>query len=659
MLTFLARYGFVLALIHSMTACKTPRPAVPGHTPYAVADVLFNGATIGLGELPVKLGMRAGNVLIPSQNYNVYRAQEDKRRVLAYWKTRGYLDATVEGPLVVKDEANQEVVVTWKITEGERYRIGSVAVEGAPEHLRQRLEETVPFKGGDVVDDVQAWRLHRVTMSELMRANGFAHAETFSRLFIHKEKRRIHWIYYIDAGPKTRVGDITIVGAHKIPKATILHRLGLRKGDPYDHSVRARAHMDLLDMGSFNVVRIEDNVDNEFLIGALPPDLGGTFRPGHVGADGKVLPRSLSADVNLRVHVQEAPAHKGRLGLGASADMGRLDGHISFKNEFRDLFGATHHLNLGGRMAYGWLFDGAANDPLGFYGQGTIRYDTPGVFIRNLDLRVYGTWREQLREGYRNRGLRTGVGFRTSLSVRSFLDVDLAYRLEWPEGLPALNDDQRSTARLDMADLSAPELKVSFVWDGRDNRVEALSGSLLALDAAASPWGGSHGYASLGLNARTFLPLGNAMAIGVKGHGRWVFDLNDSGLPPAVRLFGGGSFGMRGYGQNGLTSMLTECIGDKCRLWGVGALSLFEASIDFRWLPFRKQFGANAFVDVGGASTTANPFDKGVSVAVGLGARVRLWYVPLSLDLGYRVLEPEELSEHSSWLFFMRLGESF
>jgi len=91
----------------------------------------------------------------------------------------------------------------------------------------------------------------------------------------------------------------------------------------------------------------------------------------------------------------------------------------------------------------------------------------------------------------------------------------------------------------------------------------------------------------------------------------------------------------------------------------VGSLSLLEAGIDFRWLPFRKQFGANAFVDVGGASVTANPFEKGLSLALGLGARVRLWYIPLSLDVSYRALGPDDLSHLSPWLFFARIGESF
>jgi outer membrane protein assembly factor BamA len=642
-----------------VSACQTPRPAVPGHTPYGVSDVVFDGATVAVGDLPVKLGMRAGNVLIPSQNYNVYRAEEDKRRVLAYWKTRGFLDATVEGPLLKKDEEEQTVAITWKVSEGKRYRVGSVKVNGAPTDLKERVEALIPFQAGDRIDDVQAWRLLRITMSELMRANGYAHAETFSRLFIHRKKHAIHWIYYVDPGPRTKVGKITIHGAKKIPEALIRRRLGLKTGEAYDHTVRSKAQLDLMDLGSFNVVRIKDDVDNEFLIGDLPPDRGGSFRPGHVDADGQIVPRNLSPSVDLQVHVQEAPTHKGRLGVGASADIGRFDSHVSLASEFRDLFGPTHHLLLDGRVAYGLLFDGETDDPIGLYGNGTIRYDSPGFLHHHLDLRVYGTWSERLFDGFHSRGLRTGLGFRSAIAKSTFLDVDIAYRLEWPVGLPDFDKTASEALQFDGSQLSVPELKLALVLDRRDNPIEALDGYFLGFDASISPGGGSHSYLTLGARMRYFLPLGNSMALGVRTQGSWVFNLGTEGLPPAVRLFGGGSFGMRGYGRQALTSVLEDCPTQDCRSWGVGALSLVEATFDFRWLPFRKQFGANAFVDLGAASATANPFEDGISLAVGLGARVRLWYIPLSLDVSYRPLGPDALSHLDSWLFFARIGESF
>jgi translocation and assembly module TamA len=117
-------------------------------------------------------------------------------------------------------------------------------------------------------------------------------------------------------------------------------------------------------------------------------------------------------------------------------------------------------------------------------------------------------------------------------------------------------------------------------------------------------------------------------------------------------LFGGGAYGMRGFGRDQLSPAVGAVL--------VGGRSLFESSAELRWLPFRKQVGAAAFVDAGQAGAGANPFADGISVAAGGGFRLRLWYLPIALDLAYRVID----SNHAdlAWnrvLAFVRVGEAF
>ncbi|HEY6036912.1 MAG TPA: BamA/TamA family outer membrane protein, partial [Kofleriaceae bacterium] len=92
----------------------------------------------------------------------------------------------------------------------------------------------------------------------------------------------------------------------------------------------------------------------------------------------------------------------------------------------------------------------------------------------------------------------------------------------------------------------------------------------------------------------------------------------------------------------------------------VGGRSLVEASAELRWLPYRKQIGAAAFVDAGQAGAGANPFETGISVAAGAGFRLRLWYVPIALDLAYRAIDADRAG--LAWnrvLAFVRVGEAF
>ena len=116
---------------------------------------------------------------------------------------------------------------------------------------------------------------------------------------------------------------------------------------------------------------------------------------------------------------------------------------------------------------------------------------------------------------------------------------------------------------------------------------------------------------------------------------------------------------MRGAGLHHLSPTMTRCGGSTCEDVHVGARSLIEVQSEFRWLPYRKQVGATLWADIGAAGLNEDPFEEGVTAAVGVGLRVRTWHLPLSLDLGMRVTEVEGTPWHELLRFFVRIGEAF
>jgi outer membrane translocation and assembly module TamA len=120
---------------------------------------------------------------------------------------------------------------------------------------------------------------------------------------------------------------------------------------------------------------------------------------------------------------------------------------------------------------------------------------------------------------------------------------------------------------------------------------------------------------------------------------------------------------MRGFGRDRLSpAACIDSMDGMCEEALVGGMSLFEGSLEARYLPFRKQIGLAAFTDIGGAGSQANPFATGVSTAFGVGGRLRTWYVPISIDLSYRLLEESELTSPDTldpYLVFFRIGEAF
>jgi outer membrane protein assembly factor BamA len=133
----------------------------------------------------------------------------------------------------------------------------------------------------------------------------------------------------------------------------------------------------------------------------------------------------------------------------------------------------------------------------------------------------------------------------------------------------------------------------------------------------------------------------------------------DSGVSLGPRLFGGGACGMRGSGA-------ISCRRRWRGRWRWDAIarpigrSLVESSVELRYLPFRKQYGATVFVDAGAAGPGTNAFENGISVAAGLGGRIRTWYLPIAIDVAYRIVDENRFGGgFDRLLAFLRIGEAF
>jgi translocation and assembly module TamA len=235
--------------------------------------------------------------------------------------------------------------------------------------------------------------------------------------------------------------------------------------------------------------------------------------------------------------------------------------------------------------------------------------------------------------------------------------------------MPAL--DPTSTGGLALptsGDASGVELTGDVIADHRNDRVEATDGWLLSARGSYAPGGPLSNYRWLQIvtDARAFHPLDDRWSIGARVSSGWVVATGDDGVPLGPRLFGGGTYGMRGYGRDHLSpfacAMAASTATTGCQQVLVGGRSLVESSLEVRYLPFRKQYGAAAFVDAGGAGGDLDAFAGGIAMAAGVGARLRLWYVPIALDVAYRFMDETTVPASSLFdnvLVFFRIGEAF
>ncbi|MEO8702199.1 MAG: BamA/TamA family outer membrane protein [Kofleriaceae bacterium] len=659
------RLAIVTAGAVALVACRAAKfPAVPGATDISVTGVEIEpkGETHGVAYEPLieNLGLRKGSKVRPARNFNPYRLAEDRRRILTYLQEQGYFDAVVDEPEVTYAADRKSVAVAWHVTEGVGYTIASVEIVGAPPQHLGTLRAMVPFGQGDHLD-IAIWRPLRRALAERLQDEGYGHARGYSRTFVDRDRKTVAWFYYLDPGPLTRIAAITVEGNARLPADAILARVGLAPGDPYSTTAKRRAELALLDTGAFASVVVLSDAE----IQTGPPELpetGGVLAPEQVSADGTLVPRQLPETVAVRVVVVEAPRRQFRAELGIEGDPTRVDAYAGARVIFRDLFAPQHHLVLEARAGYGWIVGDDDELAEGLYGSALAQYLHPGFLARTLDLRITGRWRDVLYPDALLREVVAGPGVRTTLAHGVYLDLDAFYRFGRTIDLPAL--DPMTTAELALPasrDSAGLELVASLIADRRDDRVEPTRGWFLGFGSTFSPGGAlaDDRWLQLTADARAFMPIKGALSLGLRASAGWVVAAGATGVPLGARLFGGGAYGMRGFGRDRLSPAACELAATDCDVL-VGGRSLVEASAELRFLPFRKQYGLATFVDAGGAGAKANAFEDGISIAAGLGLRLRIWYLPVSIDIAYRLVDENTVgAAFDRLLVFFRVGEAF
>jgi translocation and assembly module TamA len=652
----------------AMGCAQRPVDKVPGETDIAFTRVTITakagGTEVDMGPLYGKLGSRAATALFTPRRYNPFRVAEDRRRIQTYLATQGYFDATVSEGEVRIDEAKKEATLAFTYETGPLYALADVAFRGLPEGTS--LDAFVKSKPGGVYD-LEVLRVARYDMAAELQKKGYGHARVYVRTYLDRGLKKVHVVYFCDPGPLTRIGSIRVEGTKKVDERDVRERLGLKPGDPYSLAARDRAETDLLDTGAFTQVVVSSNAEVEQYLGDVP-DSGGTIPDERIDERGDLTPRVVPETIDLVVFVDEAPAAKVKLRGTAEFDPTRIDGTAGAALELRNAFGSQHHLLVRGRVGVGYLWRGDTDQPTGLYGDLLLRYVRPGLVGRTGDGRLSVRYRDVLYPGFHLREVTAGPGVRSTLAKGVFLDFDAYFRAAGQIDFGPFEETER--ARFALAKKNTyvgAELAASLVWDGRNDPVEPTEGHLLALRALASPVPGENAgtYVQIAPEARAMLPLSSSISLAGRASAGWVFGYGESGVPLGPRLFGGGAFGMRGYGRDRLSPIGATCVPaatsgapPACRDEFVGGLSLAEASLELRFLPPLKQAGFTVFVDAGGAGARANPFAEGLAMAAGLGPRLRLWYVPLSVDVSYRFMEAGKLAERGL-LVFARIGEAF
>ncbi len=115
----------------------------------------YTVAGVGLGKMTVfkPEDLYPALTLNGNDPYNSKKMRDDITMIRSYYGSRGYADATVNPD--IRDAGPNRVTIIYRITEGERYRVGRVNIAGNTKTKDKVIRREIPLQPGDFFNTVE------------------------------------------------------------------------------------------------------------------------------------------------------------------------------------------------------------------------------------------------------------------------------------------------------------------------------------------------------------------------------------------------------------------------------------------------------------------------------------------------------------------------
>lgn len=325
-----------------------------------IANIVFEGnqAFGGRRLRDVISTKRSGIVswLTRGDTYTEDRLQADEEALRRFYYNRGYADFQIESVTPVFDEAKNAYTITFKMNEGERYKIGNVQVQSTVDGVTtESMSHVLKTKTGDTYS---AKRIEDTVLAinDRVADTGYAFAKVEPLGDRNFADHTISLTYSIDQGPRAYVQRIDIRGNSKTRDYVIRREFDLTEGDAFNQTLVQRAKRRLEGLGFFQTVNISTQPGSEpdqvVLIVDVTEKPTGEFSVGGGYTTGGESPgASVEASISERNFLGRGQFV--RIGVGAGEDDAR-NYTLSFTEPYFlgyrlaagfDIFHTTYRMN--------------------------------------------------------------------------------------------------------------------------------------------------------------------------------------------------------------------------------------------------------------------------------------------------------------------------
>jgi outer membrane protein insertion porin family len=332
-----------------------------------------------------------------SDTYDPDRIEADRDLIRRYYLKHGFADVQVVAALTEYDPQQKGFLVTFKIEEGQQYRVATVNFQSSIPSLDGNVLARFSRVGVGSLYNAEALEKSVEEMQIEASRRGFAFAIVKPRGDRNFETHTVSIVFAVDEGSRTYIERINVRGNTRTRDYVIRREFDISEGDAYNRALVDRAERRLKNLDFFKTVKI-------------------VTEPG-----------SSSDRVILNVDLEEKSTGDFSVSGGYSTTDGPL-AEVSVSER-----------NLLGRGLYG-----KASVTYGEFARGiSLSYVDPYLLDYRVALGLDAYYREQLPNQYIAYGTRT-IGFspRLGLQLREDLSLQLRYSIyEQDITLPSFLDN--------------------------------------------------------------------------------------------------------------------------------------------------------------------------------------------------------------------------
>jgi outer membrane protein insertion porin family len=222
-----------------------------------------------------------------ADQYSKQKMTGDLEAIKSFYLANGYLEANVESTQVSITPDKKDIYLTINVTEGEKYTVSSVKLEGETFGREEELSQLILLKPGKTYSgDLQ--EATNKLIADRLGTFGYAFANVTANPEINREKREVAFTFFIDPGKRAYVRHMNIQG-NTVTRDEVIRREFRQFESSWYDANRVKLSRDRVDrLGYFKDVKVEtpespgtsDQVDVNVIVEERPTGnfmIGGAF----------------------------------------------------------------------------------------------------------------------------------------------------------------------------------------------------------------------------------------------------------------------------------------------------------------------------------------------------------------------------------------------